>query len=184
MKRVFPALVLLFFVVNIYAQVPPKKQTKLGLYVTAKEAFVKYQKDKKHVKVLDVRTPAEYVYVGHAPMAYNIPVRFMTGIGEDGKPLMQSNRDFIRDVKAKFKPSDTILVMCRSGHRSAAAIDLLSYAGFKKLYQIVDGFEGDKLKDPHSPKNGKRVVNGWKNSGLPWTYHLNLDLVYEKMVKK
>jgi hypothetical protein len=30
--------------------------------------------------------------------------------------------------------------------------------------------EGDVVKDPDSVFRGQRLVNGWKNAGLPWTY--------------
>ena len=68
--------------------------------------------------------------------------------------------------------------MCRSGGRSAKAVNKLAKAGYKNVYQIYDGFEGDKLNDPGNSKNGKRVVNGWKNCGGPWTYKLDTHFVY------
>ena len=37
----------------------------------------------------------------------------------------------------------TIMAMCRSGGRSAIAVNLLAQAGFKHDYNIVDGMEGD-----------------------------------------
>jgi rhodanese-related sulfurtransferase len=60
--------------------------------------------------------------------------------------------------------------MCRSGGRSAMAVNGLAVAGFTNVYQIVDGMEGDAVKDPDSVFQGQRLMNGWKNSGLPWTY--------------
>jgi rhodanese-related sulfurtransferase len=66
-----------------------------------------------------------------------------------------------------------LLVMCRSGPRGAMAINLLAKAGFTNVYNITDGMEGDAVKDPNSVFNGQRLVNGWKNSGLPWTYEIN-----------
>lgn len=180
MKKALFVFVLLVFALNIYAQIPAAKQTKLGLYVTAKEAFEKYQQDKKHVNVLDVRTPAEYIYVGHATMAANIPYEFLAGVGADGTPIMRTNNKFIKEVRARFAPTETILLMCRSGHRAAKAINMLSYAGYKHVYQVVDGFEGDKLNAPGNPNDGKRVVNGWKNAGLPWTYKLDANLIYKE----
>ena len=66
--------------------------------------------------------------------------------------------------------------MCRSGKRSAKAADMLADAGYTKVYSVVDGYEGDKAKD--GPDKGKRTVNGWKNSGLPWTYSLDKDYMY------
>ena len=55
---------------------------------------------------------------------------------------------------------------------SAMAVNLLAKAGFKNVYNITDGVEGDAVKDPNSIFVGQRLVNGWKNSGLPWTYHI------------
>jgi rhodanese-related sulfurtransferase len=52
------------------------------------------------------------------------------------------------------------------------AINALAKAGFRHVYNIVDGMEGDLVTDPHSVYGGRRLVNGWKNSGCPWTYEL------------
>jgi len=81
-------------------------------------------------------------------------------------------------VKQIVKPTDTILVICRSGQRSGPAVNLLAVAGFKKVYSVVDGVEGDKVKDPENVFHGKRMKNGWKNSGLPWTYQLDPKLMH------
>jgi len=78
--------------------------------------------------------------------------------------------DFVDRVRSIAKPEDTLLVMCRSGGRSAMAVNALAQAGFKNVYNITDGFEGDSVKDPGSVFNGQRMVDGWRNSGLPWTY--------------
>ena len=67
------------------------------------------------------------------------------------------------------------MLMCRSGGRSAMAVNLLAEAGFKHVYQIVDGMEGDAVEDPDSVFLGQRLKNGWKNSGCPWTYKLTPD---------
>jgi rhodanese-related sulfurtransferase len=53
---------------------PKAKQTVLGLYVTAKEAHQKWQANPDQVMIIDVRTPEEYLFVGHPTMAWNIPV--------------------------------------------------------------------------------------------------------------
>ena len=52
---------------------PKGKQTTLGLYVTAAEAYDKWLAAPDAVKVFDVRTLEEYIFIGHAPMAWNIP---------------------------------------------------------------------------------------------------------------
>lgn len=151
---------------------PKGKQTSLGLYVTAAEAYDKWRAAPDEVRVLDVRTLEEYIYVGHAPMAWNIPLSSQTQKwdAEKGYFAYQPNPNFLAQVREVAAPNDTILVMCRSGGRSAMAVDLLAENGFTNVYQITDGMEGDAIKDPQNPAKGQRLVNGWKNSGAPWTY--------------
>ncbi len=166
------------------ADLPASKQTVLGLYVTAKEAYEKWKADPEKVHVIDCRTPEEYLFVGHAPMAYNIPSEFMRYRlkEEKGKqePVMEENPDFVSLVKEKFQTDDIILIMCRSGGRSAKSANRLAEAGFRNVYNITDGFEGDMVKDPESYFKGKRMINGWKNSGNPWTYELDPEHLHLK----
>jgi rhodanese-related sulfurtransferase len=184
MTRILISTLLLPFVaagaVQAQQQVPEGKQTSLGLYVTAKEAYERWQADPQNVKIIDVRTPDEYVFVGHPAMAWNVPLSFLAyeWDAEKKKPVMKSNPDFVAQVKRLVKPTDTILVTCRSGQRSAPAVNLLAEAGFKNVYSVIDGVEGDKVKDPENVFHGKRMKNGWKNSGLPWTYDLDPELMY------
>lgn len=156
-------------------EIPKGKQTVVGLYLTAKEAYEKWQADPEKVKVLDVRTPEEYIFIGHAEMAWNIPLAFQTYEWDESKEhySIEPNAGFVDLVKDQFGPEDTIMVTCRSGGRSAMAINILAKNGFKNLYNIIDGMEGDTVKDPESLYKGKRMKNGWKNSGLPWTYEIN-----------
>ena len=159
---------------------PQQKQTVQGLYVTAKEAYEMWQTDKDKIKILDVRTPEEYIFVGHPPMARNIPIQlfnYKMAAMRKG-PLMTANPNFMAEVGQKFKTSDTILVICRSGNRSAAAVNVMASAGFKIAYSVTDGFEGDRIKDPSSSFYGKRLKNGWRNSGAPWTDQLNPELMW------
>jgi len=158
----------------------PKKHTKLQKYITAKEADQKWLAEPNNVKILDCRTPEEYIYIGHAPMAYNIPIQFTAYKFDSEKkaPVMKENPDFVSAAKAKFKSTDMILTMCRSGHRSANSANKLAENGFTNVYNILDGFEGDAVKDPSSYYNEKRVQNGWKNSCAPWTYSLDPKLMY------
>ena len=174
----------LFFVVQAVAEIPEKKQTTLGLYVNAQEAFAKWHTDKENVKILDVRTEGEYIFVGHARMAYNIPLKFLVGVNDAGKPVTKKNEKFVDAVTAKFAKTDVILIMCRSGGRSATAVNLLAEAGFVNAYTIYDGFEGDTLDFPNSYDHGKRILNGWKNSGAPWTYDLDTSLTYTNIDTK
>jgi hypothetical protein len=45
-------------------ELPKGKQTSLGLYVTAKEAYDTWKTDPVKVKILDVRTAEEYLFMG------------------------------------------------------------------------------------------------------------------------
>ena len=133
--------------------------------------------DPEKVKILDVRTTEEYLFIGHAEMAWNIPFVLQTYQWDASKRKlpMKPNPDFVSQVKEVAQPTDTILVMCRSGGRSALAVNQLAEAGFRNVYNIIDGMEGDMVDDPDNVFQGQRMKNGWKNSGLPWTYDLDPD---------
>jgi rhodanese-related sulfurtransferase len=152
-----------------------ERQTSLGLYVTANEAYDMWQADPDGVAILDVRTPEEWVFTGHAPMAVNVPFAFLAYAWDDAKKGFpwSLSPDFVELVKERFDTDDTILVSCRSGGRSAMAINALAAAGFTKAYNILDGMEGSRVDDPDSVFHGMRMKNGWKASGLPWTYDLD-----------
>jgi rhodanese-related sulfurtransferase len=92
-----------------------------------------------------------------------------------GQFPMRPLEDFAARVQRIAKPDDTILVMCRSGGRSALAVNMLAEAGFTHVFQVVDGMEGDAVKEPGSLFAGQRLKNGWKNSGCPWTYKLTTE---------
>lgn len=156
-------------------QIPKKKQTVLGLYVTSAEAYEKWRAAPDEVKLLDVRTPEEFLFVGHPEMARCIPLGFQSYRWDDKKGYfdMDVNPDFVAQVQEWFDPGETILLMCRSGGRSAMAANLLVQAGYTDVWNITDGMEGDLVKDPESPDDGKRMKNGWKNSGAPWTYEVD-----------
>ncbi len=159
------------------SQLPKEKQTTLGLYVTAAQAYEKWKAAPDHTKVIDVRIPEEYALIGHPEMAWNIPLAFVTYQRKDGKFEygVKMNPDFIAEVKTVAGPDDTLLLMCRSGGRSAMAVNQLAAAGYKNAYNIVDGMEGDKVDDSGSVFFGKRMRNGWKNSGVPWVYGIDPD---------
>ncbi len=167
------------------SNLPKEKQTTLGLYVTAAEAYEKWKASPNTVFILDVRTPDEYMDIGHAEMAWNIPAFLQSWQwNEQAKHFgIKPNPDFMTHVKAVFKPDDIILITCRSGGRSAWAANQLAAAGYKNAFNITDGMEGDLVEDPNSVYAGKRLVNGWKNSGLPWTYKVDPKLMKLPKVK-
>jgi len=161
------------------ASLPDIKITKLGLYIEAKDVpdFMK-----KHPKVLflDLRTPEELLFVG-VPQGIdgNAPFGTMNyGKWDDKKktfvrfpnPEFLSNFDFWA-IEKGIEKNDPVLLICRSGDRSALGADFLAKQGYTNVWSVVDGFEGDLARD--GPNKGKRMVNGWKNVGLPWSYDLD-----------
>ena len=52
------------------------------------------------------------------------------------------------------------------------------------VYNVMDGMEGDRVDDPGSINHGKLMKNGWKNSGAPWTYDVNPELIGLPIVKR
>jgi rhodanese-related sulfurtransferase len=155
--------------------VAEERQTELGLYLTAREAFDMWQADPEGVIILDVRTPEEWVFTGHPPMAVNIPFAFLAYEWDDDKKRFpwELNPEFVGLVKERFAPGATILVSCRSGGRAALAINMLAASGYTNAYNVLDGMEGSRVDDPDSVFHGMRLKNGWKASGLPWTYDLD-----------
>lgn len=156
------------------------KQTEPGLYITAAEAG-RMLAEKDNVALIDVRTPSETMLIGYpVPAAANIPSKLVDPDLEfnakKGVYMMVDNPSFVEEMQAWLASDaaegvDTLMIMCRSGSRSAAAIGKLVEAGVDiTLYNVVDGFEGDKND------NGVRAVNGWRNAGLPWTYKVREGL--------
>ena len=104
--------------------------------------------------LVDVRTRAEFSYVGHADAVdRNIPWRFLSDRFDvkSGVYTYDENGNFLPDIAALMAREgkgndDAVFVICRSGARSAAAVDALAAAGYSQVYNIVDGFEGGKDK--------------------------------------
>lgn len=124
-----------------------------------------------NVYILDVRTEAEWRWVGH-------PGKNKLGDGDDlvGKVVniaymidtkggFAVNPSFVSDVAEVFasNPDVVLITMCRSGQRSIAAALALEAVGFANAYNMVTGFEGG------SDSLGYRTKNGWKVDGLPYT---------------
>jgi rhodanese-related sulfurtransferase len=160
--------------------IPRGKQTVLHLYVTAEQAHAMWLKNPDSVIIIDTRTPEEYVFTGHSLMGFNIPVAFMTHQFDirNRQYHMRPNPDFVQMVASRFNKNQTLLILCRSGQRSAWAVNQLAKAGFQRVYNITDGFEGDIFNQPGHPEHGRRIVNGWKNADLPWTYMLDPEKIY------
>ena len=162
-----------------------KKQTKLGLYMTAEQAYKHTDANMDKTLFVDIRTPSELNYLGAATvMDVHVPAVFMDTTGWNDKKHRYNradNKNFVSDIGKALKnkglaKDDMVILMCRSGKRSATAANMLAADGYTKVYTVVDGYEGDKVKE--GGNKGKRMKNGWKNSSLPWTYSLDKDYMY------
>lgn len=100
-------------------------------------------------KIVDVRTEPEYTQVGHVS---GTPL--VVWPREGGQAQLQA---FVDGVADQFDPEEPLLLLCRSGARSHSAAAVLTQVGFKRAYNILEGFEGGQP--------GK----GWRSAGLPWT---------------
>jgi rhodanese-related sulfurtransferase len=157
--------------------VPAKKHTRAALYVNALQAWTMKEAAPSEVVFLDIRSRAEAAYVG-MPTVVDALVPFrehddqMTEWDNERRTFsLRLNPGFAQEVaqvlQAKGLGKNVPLVLiCRSGDRSAKAADLLLAQGYGRVHTVVDGFEGDL------DVQGRREVNGWKNAGLPWTYRL------------
>lgn len=165
------------------AAVPASKHTTAGRYLDAREAYALKQKLGGKAYFVDVRTRYEVTYVGMPTVAdANVPyAEHPDGAPWDdkaGRFKMELNSEFVPELGRRIAgkglgKDDVVIVICRSGERSARAANLLTQAGYSAVYSVVDGFEGDVAAS--GPKQGQRVVNGWKNADLPWTYKLDKD---------
>ena len=105
--------------------------------------------DAGEARIVDVRTPEEYRDIGHVA-GTPLVVWPRNGAPEDV-------RRFVEEVAEKHAPTETLLLLCRSGVRSHYAAHVLSQAGFERAYNVLEGFEGAV------------PGQGWRAAGLPWT---------------
>ncbi len=192
LKKIFAVMMALVFAVMTtsafatdWSKLNKKKQTTLGLYMTSQQAYDYTMANMEKTLFVDVRTPSELNYLGATTvMDAHVPTVFMDSSGWNDKKHRYRravNKNFVADMdkalKAKgLSKDDTVILICRSGKRSAKAVNMLADHGYTRAYTVVDGYEGGKVKK--GKNKGKRMKDGWKNSGLPWTYTLDRDYMY------
>lgn len=167
-------------------KVPENKRTALDLYLTAREAAELKLAQGPAVLFVDVRSKAEATFLGMArDVDMLIPYQEFNGESASfdaraGTYTSEPNLDFLPMLektlnKRQLHKGSPIILMCRSGTRSATAVTLLACYGYTRVYSVVDGYEGDLAKE--GPRAGQRTVNGWRVEGLPWSYRLSADKV-------
>ena len=154
--------------------------------------------------LIDVRTRAEYQFIGHPYKAYLFPYMFFTNrfakVDDEYKyQLSLKNEAFVKEISKVFKKTDNLLIISRDGTRSTLAANDLYSEGFKKIFNVIDGFEGaefpafeDENKDKFYRQLAKRNKvhgfrhrrhYGWQWWGLPWTYEIDPKYLYPPDLK-
>ena len=105
--------------------------------------------------LVDVRTLEERKFVGIPPRSLH--VAWATGAA------MVLNPNFVRELEAKVGKNDLVLLICRSGKRSALAAQAAAESGFARVFNVLEGFEGDLDDDSR-----RGTFEGWRFRGLPW----------------
>ncbi|CAM3731308.1 rhodanese-like domain-containing protein [Polaromonas hydrogenivorans] len=109
-----------------------------------------------HALLVDVRSGEERKFVGHVPQTLHVA-------WASGTSLIRNPR-FVRELEAKTGGKDAVvLLLCRSGKRSALAAEAAAKAGFTQVFSVLEGFEGEIDEQQH-----RGVADGWRFHGLPW----------------
>lgn len=109
-----------------------------------------------NARLVDVRTQAEWDWVGQVPGALKIEWNTY--------PAGQRNPQFASQLQALAEEKNApLLFICRSGARSHAAAIAAAELGYTAAMNVLEGFEGDKDSEGH-----RNRVNGWRYHGLPW----------------
>ncbi len=113
-------------------------------------------------QLVDVRTTAEWSYVG-LPDLESLGKRAIL-IPWQEFPSGEINADFAGDLERSGVTHDhPLYFICRSGARSLAAARAAEAAGFARVFNVSDGFEG-----PPDGQGHRGLIAGWKAGGLTW----------------
>jgi rhodanese-related sulfurtransferase len=131
--------------------------------MTPEQAWQHLQDDPRAV-LIDVRSNMEFLFVGHPKGAISVP-----WIDE---PDWKVNPHFAAEVRKVLLGGISchddggcapVILICRSGKRSLEAGECLLNDGFKQVFNVEQGFEGE-LDDQHR----RSSLGGWRFAGLPW----------------
>lgn len=132
--------------------------------ITPLEAW-KLLSDNPHAILVDVRTEAEWRFVGVPDLSsLGREVVYLEWNTTDG----QRNGNFLTELRDRIPPvaageeQQPVIFLCRSGNRSIGAAEVATEAGIVPSYNILEGFEG------HLDAHGHRGETGWRATGLPW----------------
>jgi rhodanese-related sulfurtransferase len=141
-------------ILNKAAERGKKRGLPYGGALLPHEAFELMQKA-PGAKLVDVRTQAEWDYVGRIPDS--VLIQWQT------YPGSRPNPNFLNELQAQTDKEVIVMFLCRSGARSHAAAAAAAQVGYSQSYNVLEGFEGDKDASGH-----RNAVGGWRVAGLPW----------------
>lgn len=133
--------------------------------VPVEQTWARLTDDAKAV-LIDVRTKAEWAFVGVPDLS---PLGRRTVMAEwQTFPDSRVDAQFADRLTAALAASgattdDALYFICRSGGRSRMAAEVMAAAGFRRCFNVADGFEG-----PLDSARQRGKVAGWKAAGLPW----------------
>jgi rhodanese-related sulfurtransferase len=112
---------------------------------------------KTHPKAIlvDVRSRAEWDFVGRVPGAVEIEWKSYPG--------MATNARFLDELTGRVPQDAITMFLCRSGGRSHETAALAARNGYRDAYNVLQGFEGDRDDAGH-----RNTLSGWRAAGLPW----------------
>lgn len=123
--------------------------------LTPREAYELWR-EAAGATLVDVRTHAEWEYVGRIPGA--VEIELLSYPGNRANPAFLAELE--RQIDDKRAP---VMFICRSGGRSHNAALLALQSGYSDAYNVLEGFEGDRDAQGH-----RNTVGGWRAAGLPW----------------
>lgn len=121
--------------------------------VTPQEAWTLFSSHE--AALVDVRSAEERKFVGQVPGSLH--VAWATGTS------LTRNPRFVRELECKTGKEAVVLLLCRSGKRSALAAEAAAKAGFRNVFNVLEGFEGDL-----DEQQRRGTFNGWRFAGLAW----------------
>ncbi|MBK1719897.1 rhodanese-like domain-containing protein [Thiocystis violacea] len=132
--------------------------------LTPQEAIEMLQSHPQAVLV-DIRSSMEFLFVGHPKGAVHV-----AWIDE---PDWVVNPHFVTEIRKlllggaicdkEISNCAPVILICRSGKRSLEAGKALIQEGFRSVFHVDEGFEGELDENHH-----RGSVGGWRFHGLPW----------------
>ena len=127
--------------------------------LSPQQAWDMLQEDPRALLV-DIRSTMEYLFVGHPSGAVHV-----AWIDE---PDWTVNPHFVREIRKLVlggavcdvdQGCAPVILICRSGKRSMEAGRALLGGGFKRVFHVDEGFEGDLDEHHHRSTRG-----GWRST--------------------